>query len=96
MVNIFKINIKTFNIIKLIFLNVILFIGLFTSLFLFHKLQYLLYNKLNWFLNIKGKNNGTITPSMVKEILTNPIYVKSSNLTHQYFELNDIIFNFHF
>ena len=40
--------------------------------------------------NIKGKNNGTITPSMVKDILTNPIYVKSSNLTHQYFELNDI------
>ena len=30
------------------------------------------------------------TPSMVKDILTNPIYVKSSNLTHQYFELNDI------
>lgn len=27
---------------------------------------------------------------MVKDILTNPIYVKSSNLTHQYFELNDI------
>lgn len=40
--------------------------------------------------NITGKNGGTITPSMVKEILTNPIYVKSSKLTHDYFELNDI------
>ena len=39
---------------------------------------------------IKGKNGGTISPSMVKDILTNPIYVKSSKFTHEYFELNDI------
>jgi len=39
---------------------------------------------------ICGKNGGTVTPSMVKDILTNPIYVKSSKFTHDYFELNDI------
>lgn len=41
--------------------------------------------------DIKGKNGGTITKSMVKEILTNPMYVKSSNLTQEYFELNEIL-----
>lgn len=40
--------------------------------------------------NVKGKNGGTITKSMVKEILSNPIYVKSSKLTHEYFNMNDI------
>ncbi|MEG2057919.1 MAG: recombinase family protein [Romboutsia sp.] len=39
---------------------------------------------------ICGKNGGTISPSMVKDILTNPIYVKSSKFTHEYFELNEI------
>ena len=47
--------------------------------------EYLYKNK------ITGKNGGTITPSMVKEILTNPIYVKSSKLTHHYFEINNIL-----
>ncbi|MDK2584995.1 recombinase family protein [Romboutsia sedimentorum] len=39
---------------------------------------------------ICGKNGGTITPSMVKDILTNPIYVKSSKFIHDYFKLNEI------
>jgi len=40
--------------------------------------------------NITGKNGGTFVASMIKEILCNPIYVRSSKLTHDFFELNNI------
>ncbi|MGL5712377.1 MAG: recombinase family protein [Paraclostridium sp.] len=58
----------------------------FTELRSLTKVSEYLYNN-----NLKGKNGGTIVKSIVKDILTNPIYVKSSRLTHEYFELNEIL-----
>ncbi len=41
--------------------------------------------------NIQGKNGGDPSASIIKEVLSNPMYVKSSQLTHDYFEMDDII-----
>lgn len=76
--NILKVNEKEIKLVESIY-NKFLDLGSLTKVS-----EYLYKEKVN------GKNGGTITPSMVKDILMNPIYVKSSKLTHEYFELNNI------